>query len=115
MLELEFGNWSLGLVNWENVLWLINIGTEFEVVDLSDVAFVQVLSDEKLEQSLIRRNDFQFFQSSSELLNSDMARFGPIVVLERWLNENSLVSNLSSNSSKDAQNGIHFIFSEVRG
>ena len=30
----------------EDILWLINISNEFEVVDLPDVALVEVLSNE---------------------------------------------------------------------
>ena len=97
MGENNFVHRFLGLVDWEDVFWLVDISAEFEVVDLSDVSFVQVFSNQKLEETLSFRNDLQFFQSSSELLHSDVARLGSIVILERWLDENSLVSNFSSN------------------
>jgi len=93
----NFVHWFLGLIDWEDVFWLIDISAELEVVDLSDVSLVQVFSNQKLEETLSFRNDLQFFQSSSELLHSDVARLGSIVILERWLDENSLVSNFSSN------------------
>jgi hypothetical protein len=81
-----FWHWVLGSVFWEKILWLINISTELEVVDLSNVSFIQVLSNEQLEKFFSRCNERELLHDSSELLTGDMATIGSIIILERWLN-----------------------------
>ena len=49
MSEWNLVDWVLGLVSWEDILWLVDISAELEVVDLSNVAFVQVFSNQELE------------------------------------------------------------------
>ena len=101
------------MVSWEDVLWLIDISAELEVVDLSDISLVKVLPDKELEEILIRRDDLELFHHSSELLHSDVAGLGSVIILELWLDENSLVDNLSSDGSKDTQESLHLALGEV--
>jgi len=56
MEDWIFLYWIFSDIFWENVLWSIDISAEFEVVDLSDISFVQIFSNENLEESLIWRN-----------------------------------------------------------
>jgi len=56
MEDWVFLYWIFSDIFWENVLWSIDISAEFEVVDLSDISFVQIFSNENLEESLIWRN-----------------------------------------------------------
>jgi hypothetical protein len=81
-----FCDWVLGSVFWEKIFWLIDISTELEVVDLSNVSFVQILSNEQLEEFFTRSNERELLHDSSELLTGDMAAIGSVVILERWLN-----------------------------
>jgi len=37
--------WIFSDIFWENILWAVNIGTKFEIIDLPYVTFVQILSD----------------------------------------------------------------------
>ena len=80
-----FWHWVLGSVFWEKIFWLINISTELKVVDLSNVSFVQILSNKQLEEFFTRSNELELLHDSSELLTGNMAAIGSIVILERWL------------------------------
>lgn len=89
--------WS---IREEHVLWSINVSAELEIVDLSNVALVEVFSQENLEQVLRWWNKSKLFQNSSELFSSDMATVCSIIILELRLNENSLVNDLSLDMSQ---------------
>jgi hypothetical protein len=73
MVEVLFFFWIFSYVLWENVFRPIDVSAEFEVVDFSNVSFIQIFSNEKLEKSFIWRNESQFLHDSSELFTSDMA------------------------------------------
>lgn len=74
----------------EHTFWLINISAEFEIVDFSNVSFIEVFTQKKLIQVLRWRDDLKLLENSSELLSSDVAAVGPIVILELWLDEHTL-------------------------
>ena len=69
----------------ENVLWSINISAEHEVIDLSNVTLVQVLSNEELEKLFGWWDERKLLHHSSELLGGDMAVLSFIVILQLWL------------------------------
>jgi len=73
MEEVLFINWIFRHILWENVFRPIDVSAEFEIVDFSDVSFVQIFSNEKLEKFFIWRNESQFLHDSSELFTSDVA------------------------------------------
>lgn len=89
--------WVLWNVFWENVLWSIDVSAESEVIDFSNVSPVQVLSNQKLEKILAWWNELELLQNSSELFSCDMAAFSLVVILQLRLDQDSLISNLSSN------------------
>jgi len=84
----------------ENVFGIIDVFDEFEVINLSDIAMVQIFFNEKLEEIFRWWNQFQFFHNSSKLFDSYMATFGSVIVLELRLYHNSLVNDLNSNGLK---------------
>lgn len=86
----------------EDVFWAIDIGAEFEVVDFPNISFIQVLSKEKLEKTFFWWDEAKFLEDSSELFGGDMAWFSSVVIGQLWFNENSLVDNFSSNSTKES-------------
>lgn len=90
--------WVLWHVSWENILWLVDIGAELEVIDFSHISLVEVLSKKQLEEVLLWWNETELLQDPSELLGCNVAALGSVIVLELWLDENSLINNLSSNS-----------------
>jgi len=115
-LALEVGLlllWILWFVLRENVFWPVDIVTELEVVDFSDVSFVEVLSEEQLEHFLIWRDQFQFFENSPELLRSDVAALGSVVVFELGLDENSFVLDLRPNRAQEVKNDFLLLGSEI--
>lgn len=69
---------------------------ETEIVDLSNISLVEVLSNEDLEELLAWWEDIALLQNSSKLLGSNMAALGLIIVLQLRLNQDSLVLNLVS-------------------
>ena len=97
--------WSLWFWIFSNILdkhvfWSVDISAELEIVDFSDISFVEIFSQEKLEKWFFRRNETQFFKNTSELFSCDMATACSIIVLELRLDKNSLVSNLSLNCTE---------------
>ena len=115
IIELLVLSWLLGLVNWEDILWSVDIGTEFEVVDLSDVTLIEVLSEEELELWLREWNELEGLENSSELLGGDVAALGPVVILELWLDQDSLIHNLCSNDGQEGEELSLFFVGEVGG
>lgn len=77
--------WVLGNILGENVLWSINISAEHEVIDLSNVTLVQVLSNEELEKLFAWWDEGKLLHHSSELLGGDMTVLSSIVILQLWL------------------------------
>ena len=86
MEDRVYCDWVLGSVFWEKILWLIDISTELEVIDLSNISFVQVLSNKQLEEFFSRSNERELLHDSSELLTGNMATISSVIILERWLN-----------------------------
>ena len=105
--------WVLWNVFWENVLWSINVSAESEVIDFSNVSPVQVLSNQKLEKILAWWNELELLHNSSELFSCDMAAFSPVIILQLRLDQDSLISNLSSNCRQKTKKGVFFSISEV--
>jgi len=87
------------LVFREEILWLINIGTEFEVVDFSNVSMIKVLSEDQLEISLVIWDDLKLLYDSSKLLTGNMTVLGSIIVLKLGFNQDSLVYNQCSDGT----------------
>ena len=100
-------------VLWEHVLWSVNVSAEFEIVHLSDIALIKVLSKQQLIQPFSWRDELELLEHASELLGSDMAALRSIVVLELWLDEDALVYNFKSNRSKEGNQFIFLAISEV--
>jgi len=96
-----FGNVSL-----DEVLRSIDISAESEVVELSNIALVKILSNEKLEELLRWWDQSCLLHDSSELLNRDVAALGLIVIHELGLNQDSLVSDLVSNRSQKLRKSV---------
>ena len=100
-------------VLWEDILWSINISAEGEIVDLPNVPLVQVFSDQKLEKLFRWWNKFELLHNSSKLFSCDMAASSSIVILQLGLNEDSFVSDLSSNCAQNCKEGILISVSEI--
>jgi len=88
--------WVLSYVFWENILWLVNISTELEIVDFSNVSLVEVLPEQKLIHFFSWWDNLKFFENTSELLSGNMAALSSIVILELGLNKYTFVYNFSS-------------------
>ena len=69
MVDTLVISWMLGNVSLSEVFWSINISAEGEIVKLSDIALVEILSNEELEELLRWRDKSSLLQDSSELLN----------------------------------------------
>lgn len=89
-------NWVFGLIRSKEIFWSVDIMAETEIVDLSNISLVEVLSNEDLEELLAWWEDIALLQNSSKLLGSNMAALGLIIVLQLRLNQDSLVLNLVS-------------------
>lgn len=105
---------SLRHVLREDILRSVNISAELEIVDLPDVAHVEVLADEKLEEVLAGRDQLELLKNTSELLGRDVAVLRAIVVLELRLDENALESDLVSNALKKSEDGVLLLVSKLR-
>jgi len=70
---------------------MIDIMAELEIVDLSDISFIEVLSDQELVSSLVWWDKLQLLHNSSKLLSGYMAAIGSVIILELWLDKNSFV------------------------
>lgn len=92
--EVHIFNWVFGSVWLEKISGLVDIVAEVEVVDFSHVALVEVLSNQDLEKIFAWWQDVALLEHSSELLGSDMAALGFIIVLQLRLDEDSFVLNL---------------------
>lgn len=86
----------LGDVGREDVGSSVDVGAELEVVDLSDVALVEVPPQQKLVQVFRRREQVALLQHSSELLGGHVAALGAVVVLELGLDQDPLVLDFSA-------------------
>jgi hypothetical protein len=42
-------------VDWEDILYSIDVSAEFEVVDFSKIALVEIESNKELEEGFVRR------------------------------------------------------------
>lgn len=115
LAEVEDQLWHgvLGDILWEDILWVVNVCAKFEVVDFSDVSFVEILSNQELIEVLSWWNDLQFLEHSSELLSCNVAALGPVVVLELWLDENALKANLSADCAQKSEECILLTICEV--
>lgn len=105
--------WVFSGISWEYVLWSIDVSAEHEIIDFSNVSFVQVLSNEQLEELLSWWDERKLFHDSSELLGSNMAALSSIIILQLRLNKDSFVYNLSSNSVQKGYQSVHLIIGEV--
>lgn len=105
--------WSLSNILGEDVSWLVDIGAEFEVVSLSDVAHVKIFTNEELEEVFSGRDELELLKNTSKLLSSDMAVASTIIVLELRLNQDAFILNLISDSCQESQNGVFFGVGEV--
>lgn len=113
VIEWLFFNCLLWNVLWEHVLWMINIMAEFEIVDFSDISFVEVLSDQELVLILAWWNKLQLLQYSSKLLSGNMAAIGSVIVLELWLDKNSFVHYFGLNGHQKKVELIHLGLIEI--
>ena len=98
----------LGNVATEQVFRSVDVLAEVDVVHFSDVALVKVLSNQDLEQVFGWWEDLALLEDSSELLGSYMAVLRAVVVLELWLDQDSIVLYLSSNSRKQVNEQLFF-------
>jgi hypothetical protein len=105
--------WIFSNIPWEDVLWSIDVSAEHEVIDLSNISFVQVLSKEQLEELLSWWDEGKLLHDSSELLGSNMAALSSIIILKLRLDKNSFVLNLCSNSIQKGNQSVLFIIGEV--
>lgn len=108
-----FSLWIFSSVNWENILWLIDVSAEHDVIDLSNISFVQVLSKEQLEELLSWWDEGKLFHDSSELLGRNMAALSSIIILQLRLDKDSFVCNLCSNRAQKGKHSVLFIISEI--
>ena len=90
----------LGHVRLEQVFGLVDVCAKLDVVDLPDVAFVEVFANQDLEQVLRRWQEVAFLEHSSELLGCDVAVLRLIEILELRLDQDSVVFNLQSHGHK---------------
>lgn len=107
--------WVLWNILHKHILWSINISAELEIVDLSNVTLVEVLSQKNLEKVLTWWNECKLLHDSSELLSSNMATISSIIILKLWLNENSLIVDLSLDLGQERHQDGHLLLSEVGG
>ena len=105
--------WIFGSVLGEDVFWAINVRAEFEVIDFSNIALIEILAQQKLKQGLRWRNELKLFKHSPELLSSNMAALGPVVVLELGLYEDSLECNLRAHGSQEGKKGVFLGVSKI--
>ena len=96
VLETWVVIWSLGNEFWVEIFLLVDVVAEVDIVNLSDVSLVKVVSNEDHEEVLGRWEDVHVLQHSSELLSSDMAALGSVIILELWLDQDSVVLDLLS-------------------
>ena len=115
VVEWFFLNCLLWNVLWEHVLWMINIVAEFEIVDLSDITFIEVLSDQELVRSLVWWDKLQLLHNSSKLLSGNMAAIGSVIVLELWLDKNSFVHYFGFDGHQKYVELIHIVLIEIGG
>lgn len=88
------------ILGGEHILWAVNIGAESEIVHFSLVALIEVLSNDEIIDLLLRGVEGEVLEHSLELLCGDMARLGPIKILEARLEEHSVGDDLSPHLSK---------------
>ena len=115
MLHGGFIDGVLGHVGGVEVLWSVDVSAEHEVVELSDVTFIQVLSNEKLEQLFRGRDQTCLLHGSSELLNSNMTALGLVEVHELRFDKNSLVLDLASDCCQELAKGVKLSLRELSG
>jgi len=113
VMEWIFWFWVLVNILDEDVLWSVNISTELEIVDLSDVSSVEIFPDQNLEELLLWWDQIQFLHDTSELLNSDVAAVGPVIILELRLDQDSLLDNFSLDSVQKVEEALHLFLIEV--
>jgi hypothetical protein len=107
--------WVLWNVLHKHIFRLVDIGTELEVVNLSNISLIEVLSQKNLEKFLTWWNEFELLQNSSELLSRNMATICSIIILKLWLDENSLIVDLSLDLIQKRHENGHLSFREVGG
>jgi hypothetical protein len=107
--------WVLWNVLYKHIFRLVDIGTELEVVNLSNISLIEVLSQKNLEKFLTWWNEFELLQNSSELLSRNMATICSIIILKLWLDENSLIVDLSLDLIQKRHENGHLSFREVGG
>jgi hypothetical protein len=105
--------WIFSDVCWKDVLWSIDVSAEHEVIDLSNISFVQVLSNEQLEELLSWWDEGKLFHNSSELLGRNMAALSSIIILQLRLDKDSFICNLGSNSAQNGKQSVLIIIGEV--
>jgi len=113
VINKHFWLWVLWNILWEDVLWLIDICAESKIVDFSNIAFVQILSNQKLEELLRWWDEVELLHHSSELFSGDVAAVSSIVILELRLDEDSLVNDLSANCGQKTNKGILLFICEI--
>lgn len=113
VVEWFFFNCLLWNVLWEHVLWMIDIMAEFEIVDFSDISFVEVLSDQELVLFLVWWDKLQLLQYSSKLLSGNMAAIGSVIVLELWLDKNSFIHYFGFDGHQKKVELIHLGLFEI--
>lgn len=113
VIEWFFLNRLLWNVLWEHVLWMINIMAEFEIVDLSNITLIEVLSDQKLVLILTWWDKLQLLEDSSKLLSGNVAAIGSVIVLELWLDKNSLIHYFGLDGHQKYVELVHLWLIEV--
>ena len=93
MIHAVVSNWVLCYIWGKEIIGLINIMAELKIVDFSHISLVEVFSNENLEQIFARWKDIAFFKDSSELLGGNVATLGSVIILELWLDQDSLIFN----------------------
>jgi hypothetical protein len=78
--------WMLFWVLNEDILWLIDISTELEIINFSNISSVEIFTNQNLEKLLLWWNQIQLLHNTSELFNGDMAAICSVIILELWLN-----------------------------
>lgn len=109
----HFWLWVLWNILREDALWLIDICAESEIIDFSNVALVQVFSNQKLEELLRWWDEAELLHDSSELFSSDVTAISSIIILELRLDEDSFVNDLNANCGQKADKGILLFFGEI--
>lgn len=94
-------------------MWMINIITEFNVVDLSCGWSIIVVLTNKFK-NMLWRHQLHLLQHSWKLLNSDMLSVCRIKVLEGRLKQNSICFDDAFNVNQSLNQNMLFLISEFR-